>query len=202
MHDLPIQHGGSRHLRSHPESRPDPVLLRRTELPPLSRPAEDTFPSAGTTRSLPCMLLTAFPFKRTWWPLLVLASALPTFGQGGASLTVHVVLNKPDAGGILRVALCPDKAAYDSEQGCTVLALEAIGHVVTGTFADVHPGTCAVKVFHDINRDGELNTSWIGWPQEPYGFSNDAPVNMGPPAFKLAMITVKEGENPIRIALR
>lgn len=142
-----------------------------------------------------------FP-RRTCWPVLAAVMALPAFGQGSATLTVHVVLNEPDAGGTLRIALCPDKAAYDSEKGCTVLALEAVGHVVTGTFPDVRPGTCAVKVFHDINSDGKLNTSWIGWPQEPYGFSNDAPVNMGPPPFKLAMITVKEGENPIRIALR
>lgn len=142
------------------------------------------------------------PLKSIWWTVLAFLAAIPAFAQSAASLTVNVVLNKPDAGGTLRLALCPDKAAYDSEQGCTVLALEAIGHVVTGTFADVRPGTCAVKVFHDIDRDGELDTSWIGWPQEPYGFSNDAPVNMGPPPFKLAMFTVKEGENSIRIALR
>lgn len=131
-----------------------------------------------------------------------LAAGVSAFGQENASLTVHVVLNKPDAGGALRVALCPDKTAYDSEKGCTVLALEAVGHVVTSTFKDLQPGTCAIKVFHDINRDGTLNTSWIGWPQEPYGFSNDAPVNMGPPPFELAMISVEAGENSTRIALR
>ena len=131
-----------------------------------------------------------------------LAAGATAFGQGDPSLTVHVVLNEPDAGGVLRVALCPDKAAYDSEQGCTVLAVEAIGNVVSGTFPDVRPGTCAVKVFHDINSDGKLNTSWIGWPQELYGFSNDAPVNMGPPPFKLAVISLKEGANTTRIALR
>jgi uncharacterized protein (DUF2141 family) len=128
--------------------------------------------------------------------------ALPAFGQGSASLTVRVVLNKPEAGGTLRMALCPNKAAYDSEQGSTVLALEAVGHVVAGTFTDVRPGTCAVKVFQDVNGDGILNTSWLGGPQEPYGFSNDAPVNMGPPPFQLAVISLKEGENSVRIALR
>ncbi len=113
-----------------------------------------------------------------------------------------VILNEPEAGGVLHVALCPNKHAYDTEEGCSVLDLDAIGHAVTGTFQGLATGSCAVKVFHDINRDGELNTSWIGWPQEPYGFSNDAPVNMGPPPFKLAMITLKEGANHTRIALR
>lgn len=122
--------------------------------------------------------------------------------QDQASLTVHVVLNRPDAGGTLRLALCPDKEAYDHEEGCAVLAVEASGHVVTASFSGVRPGPCAVKVFHDINGNGELDTSWLGWPKEPYGFSNDAPVNMGPPPFKLAMITLKEGQNSTRIALR
>lgn len=154
-------------------------------------------------RDLRHRMMPILPFRpiRTGWVLLALAAAFSVLGQGGNPLTVHVVLNKPEAGGTLRVAMCPDKEAYDSEEGCTVLALDAIGHVVTGTFTDVRPGTCAVKVFHDINSDGKLNTSWIGWPQEPYGFSNDAPVNMGPPPFKLAMITLKPGANTTRIAL-
>ena len=143
-----------------------------------------------------------FRFGRSWWTLLVFIQTAPAQAQPGTTLTVTVILNEPDAGGVLHIAYCPDKHAYDTEEGCTVLDVEATGRIVTGTFQDLVPGSCAVKVFHDINRDGKLNTSWIGWPQEPYGFSNDAPVNMGPPSYKLAMITLKEGPNPARIALR
>jgi uncharacterized protein (DUF2141 family) len=133
------------------------------------------------------------------WPFLtVLAHA--TFAQ--ATLTVSVILNKPAAGGVLRVALCPTKEAYDTEQGCVVQTVPATGNVVTVTFPNVRPGACAVKVFHDINSDNELNTSWIGWPKEPYGFSNDAPVNMGPPSYKHAMFSVKQGANSARVVLR
>lgn len=117
-------------------------------------------------------------------------------------LRLEVVLNKPEAGGTLRVALCPNKEAYDTEQGCRTLSVPATSRTVTCSFTRVDDGTYAVKVFHDINSDGELNTSWIGWPQEPYGFSNDAPVNMGPPSFKLAAINVGEPRNPVRIRLR
>lgn len=118
------------------------------------------------------------------------------------SLSVELMLNKPDAGGVLRLALCPSKEAYDSEQGCRTLSVDAVGRTVRCAIPDVKPGTYAVKVFHDINGDGELNTSWIGWPQEPYGFSNDAPVNTGPPSFKLAAIAVGEKPMTTRIRLR
>ncbi|MBL7950161.1 MAG: DUF2141 domain-containing protein [Flavobacteriales bacterium] len=117
-------------------------------------------------------------------------------------LSVELILNKPDAGGTLRLALCPSKEAYDSEQGCRTLSVAAVGRTVRCSFTDVLPGTYAVKVFHDINSDDELNTSWIGWPQEPYGFSNDAPVNTGPPPFRLAAIVIGEKPMTTRIRLR
>lgn len=118
------------------------------------------------------------------------------------TLTVEVLLNEPEAGGLLRLALCPSKEAYDTEQGCRTTSPKAEGRTVRASFDDVVPGTYAVKVFHDINSDGKLNTSWIGWPQEPYGFSNDAPVNTGPPSFRLAAIVVGDKAMTTRIRLR
>lgn len=126
----------------------------------------------------------------------------PMFASAQATLNVEAILKKPEAGGILRLALCPNQEAYDSEKGCRSQSVDASGRSVRSAFADVLPGTYAVKVFHDINSDGELNTSWIGWPQEPYGFSNDAPVNAGPPSFRLAAIQMGEKDLTIRIALR
>ncbi|MCU0320721.1 MAG: DUF2141 domain-containing protein [Flavobacteriales bacterium] len=132
--------------------------------------------------------------------LLLFVPSLAASAQ--STLNVEVVLNKPDAGGNLMLLLCPSEAAYDKDEGCTPKMVKADGRTVRVTFTDVKPGTYAVKVFHDINSDRKLNTSWVGWPQEPYGFSNDAPVNMGPPSFKLAAITVKEGVQTSRINLR
>jgi len=127
---------------------------------------------------------------------------LPLSASAQATMSVEMILNKPDAGGVLRLALCPNKEAYDSEKGCRTKSVDAVGRSVRCVFTDVLPGTYAVKVFHDINSDSELNTSWIGWPQEPYGFSNDAPVNTGPPPFRLAAIKMGEKAITIRIALR
>lgn len=134
--------------------------------------------------------------------LLLLLLLLPALVRAQSTLNVEVILNKPEAGGQLMMLLCPSKEAYDEETGCTPKVVKADGRTVRVTFPDVKPGTYAVKVFHDINSNGKLDTSWIGWPQEPYGFSNDAPVNMGPPSFKLAAITVKEGAQTARINLR
>ena len=134
--------------------------------------------------------------------LILIVLGIPSFLAGQATVHVSVILNKPDAGGLLRVALSPDAQAYNSDVGCTLISVPANGRVVTATFENVNPGTCAVKVFHDVNSDNELNTNWVGWPKEPYGFSNDAPVNMGSPPFKLAAIEVKDKDLTTRIVLR
>lgn len=51
-------------------------------------------------------------------------------------------------------------------------------------FLDVPPGTYALAVIHDENRDGELATNWLGVPTEGYGFSNDAKNMMSAPSFE------------------
>ena len=119
-----------------------------------------------------------------------------------STLHVEVVLTKPDAGGQLMMLLCPSKESYDNDKGCAPKVVKAEGRTVRVTYTDVKPGTHAVKVFHDINSDRVLNTSWVGWPQEPYGFSNDAPVTMGPPSFKAATVVVKVGVQTTRVNLR
>ena len=44
-------------------------------------------------------------------------------------------------------------------------------------------GTYAVKLFHDANDNGRLDTNWIGIPKERFGFSNNAMGRFGPPDF-------------------
>jgi uncharacterized protein (DUF2141 family) len=56
----------------------------------------------------------------------------------------------------------------------------------TCTFEDISPGTYALAVIHDENRDGKLAVSWMGLPKEGYGFSNDAKVFGGAPSFEAA----------------
>jgi uncharacterized protein (DUF2141 family) len=134
--------------------------------------------------------------------LFAILFALPIGAKAQGTLTVEVVLNKPESGGQLMMLLCPSKEAYDKDEGCMPKMVKADGRTVRVTFTDLKAGSYAVKVFHDINSDRKLNTSWVGWPQEPYGFSNDAPVNMGPPSFKAAAVIVKDGVQTTRINLR
>lgn len=126
--------------------------------------------------------------------------ALSTTAQ--ATLVVEVELNRTQAGGVVRIALCPGEDAYDKEKGCTVASGPADGEVVRITFPDIPEGRYAIKAFHDVDGSGKMDFNWVGLPKEPYGFSNNAMGTMGPPNFDQAAFTVKKGRNSTRFRMR
>lgn len=69
-------------------------------------------------------------------------------------------------------------------------------------FALSAAGDYAISVFHDENGDGILNRTLIGLPEEGFGFSNDAPVRLGPPSFSAARVAVPAGSSATAIRLR
>ena len=54
-------------------------------------------------------------------------------------------------------------------------------------FDELPEGRYAVAVYHDADRNGELNKNFFGMPTEDYGFSNDATGSFGPPSFGACM---------------
>lgn len=131
-------------------------------------------------------------------PLLLLGLAL----RGQSRLTVEARLSKPDAGGVVRLALCPDAASFSNDKGCLTAEARAFGAVVRAEFAGVPSGGYALKAFHDVNANGVLDTNWMGIPKEPYGFGNDAMGTFGPPDYAAASFEVREARVTVRIRMR
>lgn len=57
-------------------------------------------------------------------------------------------------------------------------------------FADLPAGDYGIVAFQDIDRNKLLKSNFLGLPTEPIGFSRDAKIKFGPPAFDDAKITV------------
>jgi uncharacterized protein (DUF2141 family) len=56
---------------------------------------------------------------------------------------------------------------------------------------------------HDENEDGELETSFVGRPQEWWGVSNDAPAErFGPPKYENASFPYAGTAETIKVKLR
>lgn len=71
------------------------------------------------------------------------------------------------------------------------------------TFKGYKPGTYAISVMHDLDSDGDLDTSMVGRPKEPWGVSNDAPPHrFGPPEFEECTFKYAGGKKVIKIKLQ
>lgn len=68
------------------------------------------------------------------------------------------------------------------------------------TIPDLKSGKYTVKVYHDIDKNEDLNTGTFGIPKEPYGFSNDARGTFGPPDVEDQLFAVNK-DTAIRIKL-
>ncbi len=55
------------------------------------------------------------------------------------------------------------------------------------------PGEYAVRVMHDKNENGELDSNLVGMPREPWAMSNNARGNFGPPKWADVKFEVDDG---------
>lgn len=76
------------------------------------------------------------------------------------------------------------------------------GEVVDFILAAPSPGRYAIRMFQDVDADGEMDANIIGIPTEPIGFSNNAPLQFGPPSFAAAAFEVGVSGAAQSIALR
>ena len=130
----------------------------------------------------------------------VLALLLGTQGAHAATVLVTVSNVRNDHGQVL-VAVCtkasflrphcPWRGRSPAKPGDVLVRVE-----------DVPPGTYAAQAFHDEDGNGVLERSILGLPKEAMGFSNDAPMRMGPPRFNTAAFDVGAKDTAIGFRLR
>ena len=119
-----------------------------------------------------------------------------------ALLTIKVFKVSP-RGGDLRVALY-DEASYPNDNADPVAdaVVPARSPETDVVLTGIAPGTYAVKLFQDINRNGKFDQDWLGVPLEKFGFSNDARPLLSEPDFEQAKFNLAPGGNTIIIHLQ
>ena len=133
-------------------------------------------------------------------PALILAAAL-TLQPAGTSV-VEITFDVGVEEGVIMAALFDSEEAYDGG-GAAVrgVRIDVAGGERVARFEGLPPGDYALRAFHDVNGDGEMNANPFGMPTEPFGFSNNAVGNMGPASWARANFAVS-GETRQTITLR
>jgi uncharacterized protein (DUF2141 family) len=130
---------------------------------------------------------------------LALAAALLT-QAGPADSRVVLTFETGARTGSVMVALYDSEAAWDGGAPVAAMAVPADGPAVA-RFDHLPAGDYAVKAFHDVDGDGEMDKNPFGLPTEPYAFSNNAVGNMGPARWDRARFPVS-GETAQTIVIR
>ena len=132
-----------------------------------------------------------------WLALLALAwSAAPA---SATVLKLRLQGLKPQ--GQVMVLLFDAERAWKSKAG----PLREVKRRVHAAAAEIslenlRPGKYGVMVFQDLNLDGRMNFNAVGYPTEPYGFSNNSRGLFGPPAWSRAAFPF--GSEPAVHAIR
>lgn len=69
------------------------------------------------------------------------------------------------------------------------------------TFEELPFGEYGIKLFHDENMDGELDSNFLGIPTEDYGFSNNARGTFGPADYDDAKFIFNQSELTMEISV-
>ena len=95
------------------------------------------------------------------------------------------------------------KETYNKSAGYVRGVMEDIkGNKAEVILKDLAFGTYAVKVFHDENGNGLLDTGAFGIPKEQYGFSNNARNTFGPAKWEDAQFKFNKAEMTIEITVK
>lgn len=137
--------------------------------------------------------------SRGWILLFLMGLAGPAWS---ASLTIRVE-NVLPAGGVLRLGLY-DAARYPDDDSKPIASADvpAVAGETVITLHGIAPGIYAIQTFQDINANGKMDTSWLGLPLEPFGFSRDATPFLSKPSFDEVKFTLAAGDNSQDIHLQ
>ncbi len=129
---------------------------------------------------------------------LVAARPSPRPPLGSAVVQIHVTNVRAQVGRV-HVDICREAEFL---KDCPVFGeAKAVAGTTIVTVNGLLPGDYAAQIFYDENGNGKVDRALFGIPKEGVGFSNDAPIRLGPPRWSEAMFHVS-GDKTIAIKLR
>ncbi len=118
---------------------------------------------------------------------------------------IHInILNIKNSTGTIACALFESPAGFPREylrHATSMMAIEIRDTQARCDFVGIPPGTYALVVIHDENRNGKLDTNWMGVPTEGYGFSSGAKATLSAPSFSDASLRYDRGTLDLTISL-
>ncbi|MFC5045071.1 DUF2141 domain-containing protein [Aquimarina hainanensis] len=133
--------------------------------------------------------------------LIVVVFAAILSGQAQEqTYTIEVTINNiASDDGSIKIGLCDKKKDFLKKfiKGKSIKAQKGS---MTVSFEEIPKGTYAISLIHDEDDNGKLNT-FLMIPSEPYGTSNNAKGNFGPPKWQDAKFDIIDKDIKLSIDL-
>jgi len=121
---------------------------------------------------------------------------------GGHTLTVIVEGVNSDVGNVgLLVFNSHTGWAEDRTVALKDIVVPAHTGTVTVKIPDLPPGTYAVSLIHDVNKNHKLDKNFIGKPKEQWGLSNNPHAVLTAPAYSKCTFPL-QGDKEIHITMQ
>ena len=121
--------------------------------------------------------------------LLVALVLVALCGMTLATELVVVIKNIKQETGKINIALYDGEKSFKDHVILEGARANAKSPSVTVRF-DLDEGEYAIRVYHDVDDNDELNFNRIGMPREPYAFSNNVKPRFGPPGWKKTKFSI------------
>jgi uncharacterized protein (DUF2141 family) len=130
-----------------------------------------------------------------------LALAQSVEDKNTGNLTIAVTGFENENGEVL-IAVSNSRENYESNDSAFVgVNVKIDNKKAEHIFEGLPFGEYAIKLFHDENMDGELNSNFLGIPTEDYGFSNNARGTFGPADYNDAKFLFEKTGMTIEISV-
>ena len=117
--------------------------------------------------------------------------ALSLFSLTINAANLNVTIDKVNSSdGKILAQVFKGKENYKNGKPESSLIIPAKKGKNTFSFQNLEHGEYAVRLFHDINDNNDLDTNVFGMPTEGYGFSNQAVGNFGPAQYKDMVVII------------
>lgn len=112
--------------------------------------------------------------------------------QNEHSIEIHFSGLNPKYGSEILIGLYDKKHEFLSDNVYRSFEIQTNGKKDFIYTIHLPKGKYAMAMFQDLNGDKELNKNFIGYPTEPFTFSNNAAATFGPPKWKDAAFQISD----------
>lgn len=120
-----------------------------------------------------------------------------------AEISIEISGIKTSKKGNIKVAIFKKDGFLDPAKAVYKKIVTVESSTMEISFPKIEPGTYAAAIIQDQDKNGKLSTNFIGYPTEPYGFSNNQFGMFGPPDFHQVAFEVKAGKTiDLKISLQ